>query len=167
MKPNGPDAVGRHVMLGEGGEIKAGMGGKFNGKKIDNLRGAIEIQRIKNIRDKAEAAAIQKRKSNAKSLFSKKQENKIEVKPNKSNKPIKSQIKKISDTEFNTTSNFVDGIRINSYRLNSGTWQSDVYVGLGNRKGDLINRNQHKTESSAKKWADNEMKKLEDKYRKK
>ncbi len=37
VKPNGPDAKGKHVMLGEGGVIKAGMGGKFNGTKIKNL----------------------------------------------------------------------------------------------------------------------------------
>jgi hypothetical protein len=26
-----------HVLLGEGGEVKAGMGGRFNGKKIGSL----------------------------------------------------------------------------------------------------------------------------------
>ena len=30
---------GEHVLLGEGGEIKGGMGGKFDGKKMGELRG--------------------------------------------------------------------------------------------------------------------------------
>ncbi|MGL4756314.1 MAG: DUF1073 domain-containing protein [Aeromonadaceae bacterium] len=34
VKPNGPDNTGSPVLIGEGGEIKAGMGGKFNGQKI-------------------------------------------------------------------------------------------------------------------------------------
>ena len=38
VKPNGPDAVGTPVMLGEGGEIKAGMGGKFNGQKMSQIK---------------------------------------------------------------------------------------------------------------------------------
>lgn len=29
---------GSHILLGEGGEIKAGMGGKFNGQKIGEVR---------------------------------------------------------------------------------------------------------------------------------
>lgn len=37
VKPNGPDNPGRPVLLGEGGEVKAGMGGKFNGKKISEI----------------------------------------------------------------------------------------------------------------------------------
>jgi len=38
VKPNGPDHTGRPVLLGEGGEIKGGMGGKFNGKNIGEVR---------------------------------------------------------------------------------------------------------------------------------
>lgn len=34
VKPNGPDSKGSPVLIGEGGEVKAGMGGKFNGQKI-------------------------------------------------------------------------------------------------------------------------------------
>lgn len=34
VKPNGPDYKGSPVLIGEGGEVKAGMGGKFNGQKI-------------------------------------------------------------------------------------------------------------------------------------
>lgn len=37
VKPNGPDNPGRPVLLGEGGEVKAGMGGKFNGKKLSEI----------------------------------------------------------------------------------------------------------------------------------
>lgn len=38
VKPNGPDHTGKPVLLGEGGEIKGGMGGKFNGKNIGEAR---------------------------------------------------------------------------------------------------------------------------------
>lgn len=38
VHPNGPDSTGSHVKVGEGGEIKAGMGGKFNGEKIGEVR---------------------------------------------------------------------------------------------------------------------------------
>ena len=37
VKPNGPDNTGRPVLIGEGGEIRAGMGGKFNGRSIDDV----------------------------------------------------------------------------------------------------------------------------------
>lgn len=37
VKPNGPENPGRPVLLGEGGEVKAGMGGKFNGKKLSEI----------------------------------------------------------------------------------------------------------------------------------
>ncbi len=37
VKPNGPDAKGAHMLIGEGGEVKAGAGGKFNGKKISEI----------------------------------------------------------------------------------------------------------------------------------
>lgn len=38
VKPNGPNNTGRPALIGENGEIKAGMGGKFNGQKIDSLK---------------------------------------------------------------------------------------------------------------------------------
>lgn len=38
VKPNGPQNTGRPVLIGEGGEIKAGMGGKFNGQKIGEIK---------------------------------------------------------------------------------------------------------------------------------
>ena len=38
VKPNGPDAKGSPVLIGENGEIKAGMGGKFNGKHISKAK---------------------------------------------------------------------------------------------------------------------------------
>jgi len=37
VKPNGPENKGAHVEIGEGGEIKSGMGGKFNGQNISDL----------------------------------------------------------------------------------------------------------------------------------
>lgn len=38
VKPNGADNKGSPALIGEGGEIKAGMGGKFNGEKISEVR---------------------------------------------------------------------------------------------------------------------------------
>ena len=38
VKPNGADNKGTPALIGEGGEIKAGMGGKFNGEKISEVR---------------------------------------------------------------------------------------------------------------------------------
>lgn len=38
VKPNGPESKGSPVLIGEGGEIKAGMGGKFKGEKISEVR---------------------------------------------------------------------------------------------------------------------------------
>ncbi len=45
VKPNGPDAVGRPALIGEGGEIKAGMGGKFTGEKINEISRTFENER--------------------------------------------------------------------------------------------------------------------------
>ena len=48
VKPNGEDAKGRHVLIdGDTGEVKAGMGGKYNGQNID------DIERKKFINEKA------------------------------------------------------------------------------------------------------------------
>lgn len=38
VKPNGPDNKGAHVEIDGEGKITAGMGGKFNGKKIDEIK---------------------------------------------------------------------------------------------------------------------------------
>ncbi len=38
VKPNGPEKKGAHVKIGEGGRIEAGMGGKFNGQKLGEIR---------------------------------------------------------------------------------------------------------------------------------
>ena len=38
VKPNGENAKGRPVLLGDNGEIKGGMGGKFNGQKLSEAR---------------------------------------------------------------------------------------------------------------------------------
>jgi hypothetical protein len=37
VKPNGPDAKGQPVFIGEGGVVEKGMGGKFNGQKISEI----------------------------------------------------------------------------------------------------------------------------------
>lgn len=46
VKPNGENAKGRPVLLGENGEIKAGMGGKFNGQKLSEARKSFSGPRI-------------------------------------------------------------------------------------------------------------------------
>lgn len=38
VKPNGPDKKGRPALIDENGTVKAGMGGKFNGQKINEIR---------------------------------------------------------------------------------------------------------------------------------
>ena len=38
VKPNGSSNKGQHALIGEGGIVKAGMGGKFNGEKISEVR---------------------------------------------------------------------------------------------------------------------------------
>lgn len=38
VRPNGPDAKGQPVFIGEGGVVEKGMGGKFNGQKIGEIR---------------------------------------------------------------------------------------------------------------------------------
>ena len=37
VNPNGPDKKGRPVLIDESGTVKAGMGGKFNGRNIDDI----------------------------------------------------------------------------------------------------------------------------------
>jgi len=37
VHPNGPDGKGRPALIDESGTIKAGMGGKFNGRNIDDV----------------------------------------------------------------------------------------------------------------------------------
>jgi len=39
VHPNGKDAKGQPALIGENGEVKAGMGGKFNGKNIKDAHG--------------------------------------------------------------------------------------------------------------------------------
>lgn len=39
VKPNGPEHKGQPVKIGEGGEVKGGMGGKFNGQHIGEAHG--------------------------------------------------------------------------------------------------------------------------------
>ncbi len=59
VKPNGEGAKGSHVKIdNETGEIKAGMGGKFNGQNID------EIERKKFINEKAYQRKEEKKNKN-------------------------------------------------------------------------------------------------------
>ncbi len=37
VKPNGPNNTGRPALIDENGNVKAGMGGKFNGRNIDDI----------------------------------------------------------------------------------------------------------------------------------
>lgn len=46
VKPNGENAKGRPVLLGDNGEIKGGMGGKFNGQKLSEARKSFSGPRI-------------------------------------------------------------------------------------------------------------------------
>lgn len=46
VKPNGENAKGRPVLLGDNGEIKGGMGGKFNGEKLSEARKSFTGPRI-------------------------------------------------------------------------------------------------------------------------
>ena len=46
VKPNGENAKGRPVLLGDNGEIKGGMGGKFNGQKLSEARKSFTGPRI-------------------------------------------------------------------------------------------------------------------------
>lgn len=39
VHPNGPDSTGQPALIGENGEVKGGMGGKFNGKNIKDAHG--------------------------------------------------------------------------------------------------------------------------------
>ena len=59
VKPNGQSNTGRPALIGEGGVIKGGMGGKFNGEKISEVRkdftGAKTPKPANNSKEKAEA----------------------------------------------------------------------------------------------------------------
>ena len=46
VKPNGENAKGHPVLLGDNGEIKGGMGGKFNGEKLSEARKSFTGPRI-------------------------------------------------------------------------------------------------------------------------
>nr|DAH90096.1 MAG TPA: ParB ddrB-like ParB superfamily domain [Caudoviricetes sp.] len=60
VKPNGEEGKGRPVLIGEGGEIKGGMGGKFNGK---NIKSFAENKKAKQDRIARREALRQKRKA--------------------------------------------------------------------------------------------------------
>ena len=63
VKPNGENAKGRPVLLGDNGEIKGGMGGKFNGQKISEARKGFTGPRItqKQRSEKASASKSPKK----------------------------------------------------------------------------------------------------------
>ncbi len=56
VKPNGPNKTGRPALIGPGGEIKAGMGGKFTGTKIKDLKKTISKQKKQASKQNAEQA---------------------------------------------------------------------------------------------------------------
>ena len=76
VKPNGEENKGRHVKIdGETGEIKAGMGGRFNGQKISEARKSFTGARItsqqrevanKKAKERELANQAKKEKTNAK-----------------------------------------------------------------------------------------------------
>ena len=72
VKPNGPENKGRPVKIdGETGEIKAGMGGKFNGQKISEARSSFTGPRITSNLRKSKAAALAKSAAPAPALKAK------------------------------------------------------------------------------------------------
>ena len=76
VKPNGEENKGRHVKIdGETGEIKAGMGGRYNGQKISEARKSFTGARItsqqrevanKKAKERELASQAKKEKTNAK-----------------------------------------------------------------------------------------------------
>lgn len=72
VKPNGPENKGRPVKIdGETGEIKAGMGGKFNGQKISEARSSFTGPRITSNLRKSKVAALAKSAAPAPALKAK------------------------------------------------------------------------------------------------
>ena len=68
VKPNGENAKGRPVLLGDKGEIKAGMGGKFNGQKLSDARKGFTGPRItqkQRTSKKNDVSAIGEQESNS------------------------------------------------------------------------------------------------------
>ncbi len=49
VKPNGPDAKGAHMLIGEGGEVKAGAGGKFNGVRLNAVKRVAQAEKNNRI----------------------------------------------------------------------------------------------------------------------
>ena len=60
VHPNGRDKTGSPVLIGEHGEVKAGMGGKFNGRHISAVpsRGAHEQAGAQMVVDRARATRV-------------------------------------------------------------------------------------------------------------
>lgn len=69
VKPNGADNKGSPALIGEGGEIKAGMGGKFNGNKISEVRssftGAKTPKKIENLNEEIKSFSEGKKENSA------------------------------------------------------------------------------------------------------
>jgi len=69
VKPNGADNKGSPALIGEGGEIKAGMGGKFNGEKISEVRkdftGAKTPKKIENLNEEIKSFSEGKKENSA------------------------------------------------------------------------------------------------------
>ena len=72
VKPNGEENKGRHVKIdGETGEIKAGMGGRYNGQKISEASKSFIGARITS-----QQREVANKKAKERELASKKRKNK-------------------------------------------------------------------------------------------
>ena len=69
VKPNGQNNTGRPALIGEGGVIKGGMGGKFNGEKISEVRkdftGAKAPKKIENLNEEIKSFSEGKKENSA------------------------------------------------------------------------------------------------------
>lgn len=69
VKPNGQNNTGRPALIGEGGVIKGGMGGKFNGEKISEVRkdftGAKTPKKIENLNEEIKSFSEGKKQNSA------------------------------------------------------------------------------------------------------
>lgn len=110
VRPNGPGTKGQPVLLGKGGEVKGGMGGKFNGKNISSLKGEGNKSDIKGGLSQEEweeveriglkAPIVKSRRSSAGVVFGGTGGNKpvsIEVDPKKKTEELKTLKKRAAE----------------------------------------------------------------------
>lgn len=65
VKPNGPEHKGKPVRIGDDGTIVAGMGGKFNGQKINEIKKDFKGSKTPSISDLETEKYIEKTLGNA------------------------------------------------------------------------------------------------------